>query len=160
MRAACVAEFPEEIKNGRVDAFFVRTAKAQTVDQKKVLVGKSCARSNALEKANPSLTEKQIKVLIMKTEVAEATAIGQWFNRWCELPLPTMSEPAKPTWWLTNRGTYPPDIGHPFIETQMWPGLIASSKGFDAVSIHWEGALEQRVKAVVFGMAAAHTTLS
>ena len=109
MRAACVAAFADDVKSGRVDAFFVRTAKVQTVDKKKGLVGKSRARFNAAEKANPSLTEEEVKVLMMKTEIAKSIAIGQWLDRWCEHPLPTMSEPSKSMCWLTKHGAYTPD---------------------------------------------------
>ena len=109
MRAACIAAFADDITTRRVDAFFVRTAKEQTIDHKRRLIAQSRARFNRHKSGNPLLSQVEIEVAMMKAEIAKSVEIGKWLDRWCEHPLPTMSEPSKSMCWLTNFGDYDED---------------------------------------------------
>lgn len=109
MRAACFSAFSDDIKNRRVDAFFIRTKKTQTIDKKLGLINESRRVFKAYKRANPGLTDNEIKVLLMKAEIAKATKQGPWLDQWCSHPWPNMSEPSKAMCWLTNMGDYDAD---------------------------------------------------
>jgi transposase-like protein len=102
MRAACLAAFAQDIKIRRVDAFFVRTAKDLTVHAKRAELSKAKAAFSRMHEANPELTGDQVKLEMMKQEIARAAPFGKWSDRWCLHPVPNMSEPRKAICWLTE----------------------------------------------------------
>jgi transposase-like protein len=110
IRAACFAAFAKEIQDRKVDAFFVKTAKELTIDQKRSLVSKANSAFNAVQKSQPLvLSEYRVKIDMMKAEIAKSVKIGQWQDSWCSHPLPNMSEPSKAMCWLTNLEGYDED---------------------------------------------------
>jgi hypothetical protein len=110
IRAACFAAFSKDIQARRVDAFFIRTAKNLTIDQKRSLVNRATVKFRAMQRANPLvLTEYQIKVAMMKAEIAKSVPIGAWGDLWCAHPLPNMSEPSKAMSWQTDLKDYDED---------------------------------------------------
>lgn len=110
IRAACFSAFAKEIQERKVDAFFVKTAKELTIDQKRSLVGKANRAFNAAQKARPLvISEYRLKIDLMKAEIAKSVTIGQWKDNWCSHPLPNMSEPSKAMCWLTNLEGYDED---------------------------------------------------
>lgn len=110
IRAACFASFSKEILERRVDAFFVKTAKDLTIDQKRSLVRAANTAFSAAQKSRPMvLSEYQVKVDLMKAEIAKSVTLGQWKDSWCSHPLPNMSEPSKSMSWLTNLMGYDED---------------------------------------------------
>lgn len=107
IRAACFAAFSKEIQERKVDAFFVKTAKELTIDQKRSLVSTANKAFNAAQKLHPLvLSEYWVKIDMMKAEIAKSVKIGQWQDSWCSHPLPNMSEPSKAMCWLTNLEGY------------------------------------------------------
>lgn len=110
IRAACFAAFAKEIQERKVDAFFVKTAKELTIDQKRSLVSKANSAFTAAQKSQPLvLSEYTVKIQLMKAEIAKSVKIGQWKDSWCSHPLPNMSEPSKAMCWLTNLQGYDED---------------------------------------------------
>lgn len=110
IRAACFGAFHKDIQDRRVDAFFVRTAKDLTIDQKRSLVGRANAEFRAAQKAGPLvISEYRVKIAMMKAEIAKAVPLGKWRDQWCAHPLPNMSEPSKAMCWLTDMGDYDAD---------------------------------------------------
>lgn len=110
IRAACFAAFAPDIRARRVDTFFVRIAKDLTIDKKRSLVNRANAQFKAAQKGKPLvLSEYTIKVAMMRSEIAKSVAIGKWLDRWCDHPLPNMSEPAKAMCWLTDLKDYDAD---------------------------------------------------
>lgn len=110
IRAACFAAFAKEIQERKVDAFFVKTAKELTIDQKRSLVNRASGAFNATQKSRPLvLSEYRVKIDMMKAEIAKSVKIGQWQDNWCSHPLPNMSEPSKAMCWLTNLPGYDED---------------------------------------------------
>ncbi|MFH1813821.1 MAG: hypothetical protein ABIF28_06575 [Pseudomonadota bacterium] len=120
MRAACLAAFAQDIKIRRVDAFYVRTAKELSVPAKRTELSKAKAAFSRVQAANPDLTESEVKLEMMKQEIARAAPFGKWSDRWCMHPMPNMSEPRKAICWLTDipdpiapEGPLVPRGGHP-----------------------------------------------
>lgn len=110
IRAACLAAFSKEIQARKVDAFFVKTAKELTIDQKRSLVNRANSAFNAVQKTHPLvISEYRVKIEMMKAEIAKSVKIGQWEDSWCLHPLPNMSEPSKAMCWLTNLEGYDED---------------------------------------------------
>lgn len=110
IRAACFAAFHKDIQARRVDAFFVRTAKDLTIDQKRCLVGRANGEFRAAQKSRPLvISEYQVKIAMMKAEIAKAVPLGKWKDQWCVHPLPNMSEPSKAMCWLTDMEDYNED---------------------------------------------------
>lgn len=102
MRAACLAAFAQDIKLRRVDAFYVRTAKELTVNEKHSHVHQAKARFKKMKAANPGLTKQEVVLELMKQAIAHRAVMGKWSDRWCEHPAPNMSEPLKAMCWLTE----------------------------------------------------------
>ena len=106
MRAACLGAFADRIKMRDCDAFYVRIAKEQTVDEKRRLLRDAEAEFTRLAKRFPGRTEHEIKLELLKERIAQAKTIGQWKDRWVLHPLPSMSEPLKAMCLLTDLGDY------------------------------------------------------
>lgn len=109
MRAACLGAFADRIKARDCDAFYVRIAKEQTVDEKRRLLRDAEAEFARLAKRFPGRTEHEIKLELLKERIAQAKTIGQWKDRWVLHPLPSMSEPLKAMCLLTDLGDYDAD---------------------------------------------------
>ena len=104
IRAACLAAFEDEIRDRRADAFFVRLGKELSVDAKRKVIRRSKDAFAAECDANPELDEHQVKVLMMKRELAAAATIGKWSDRWAVHPFPNQAEPEKAVCYLTDFG--------------------------------------------------------
>ncbi len=102
IRAACLSAFAQDIKIRRVEAFYVRTAKDLTVQTKRTELSKSKAAFNRMQEANPELRADEVKLEMMKQEIARSASLGKWKDRWCMHPFPNMSEPRKAICWLTD----------------------------------------------------------
>jgi transposase-like protein len=102
IRAACMAVFGKEISNRTCDAFYVRLGKELTIDEKRKLIRKSREAFAAVQKENPSLTDYQVKVLMMKDAIAASSAFGKWLDRWAVHPFPNGAEPEKAVCYLTD----------------------------------------------------------
>lgn len=110
IRAACLSAFRSEVTNRFCDAFYVRTNKELTVDEKRRALSNSRREFNASQKAHPDLSEKDVKLLLIKQRMATMTEIGKWKDRWLLHPFPSMSEPEKAICYLTDLGDY--DVDH------------------------------------------------
>ncbi len=106
IRAACLASFEEEIRGKRVDAFYVRLAKDSdyTVDAKRKLIAKSRAVFEQACADNPTLTNYDVQVLLMKEQLLLAASHGKWKDRWAKHPFPNQAEPEKSICYLTDSG--------------------------------------------------------
>lgn len=102
MRAACLGAFADRIVKRDCDAFYVRIAKEFTVDEKRRRLRDAKAAFASEAAKHPSLTENEVKLLLLKARIAAAQSIGQWKDRWVMHPLPSMSEPEKALCYLTD----------------------------------------------------------
>lgn len=109
MRAACLGVFAKRIIDRTADAFYVRIAKGQTVDEKRKLVNESKKKFTSFAKSNPDLTENEVKLLMLKSGIQTAKQIGKWHDKWVTHPLPIISEAEKASCFLTDRGDYDDD---------------------------------------------------
>jgi transposase-like protein len=109
MRAACLAAFQPEIAARRADAFYVRVAKDLTITAKRKAIADSRAIFEAACKANPGLSETEVKTRLIKDRIAQMVAHGKWQDKWLTHPFPMMSEPEKAVCYLTNYGDYDED---------------------------------------------------
>ncbi len=109
MRAACLAAFQPKIKARTADAFYVRTAKELTVNEKRAELAASRARFEAAKQAYPGLTDSELQLVLIKSAIAQMTTLGKWQDRWLTHPLPDMSEPQKAVCYLTDCGDYDAD---------------------------------------------------
>ncbi len=109
IRAACLSAFQSEVANRSCDAFYVRTNKDLTVDEKRRALSDSRREFKASQAVNPGLSENDVKLLLIKQRMATMTEIGKWKDRWLLHPFPSMSEPEKAICYLTDLGDYDAD---------------------------------------------------
>lgn len=124
MRAACLAGFQQEIAGRSCDAFYVRISKEMTVDEKRRALSDSRREFRLAQKANPTITENEVKLMLIKERIASMAEIGQWKDKWLTHPFPNMSEPEKSICYLTDYSNY--DSDH-----QAWLYNKASMHGID-----------------------------
>ena len=108
-RAACLSAFPDRIKEGRCDAFYVRINSEATVDQKRQILADNRRHMEAMKQMHPDLKDGQVKLLMLKEKMAHVVNIGRWQDRWVEHPFPNMGEPEKAMCYLTNIHNYDED---------------------------------------------------
>ncbi|MBU3998336.1 MAG: hypothetical protein KKI03_12635, partial [Gammaproteobacteria bacterium] len=109
MRAAFLGAFAERAKQRTADAWFVSVMKDATVNQKEAAVNRAKARLAEATAAHPGLVLAEVKMLLMKEEMANPKEMGSYKDIWLSHPMPNMSEPAKKMAWLTNFGDYDED---------------------------------------------------
>jgi transposase-like protein len=109
IRAACLAAFQDRVRSREVDAFYVRINKEATVTERRALVAQARHRFQNARQAHPHLTEFEVQQLLMQQEIARASAIGKWKDRWLVHPLPSKAEPQKAVCYLTDFRDYAPD---------------------------------------------------
>lgn len=109
MRAACLTAFQPEIAARRADAFYVRIAAKLSVPEKRAAIAEAQRAFAAACKAHPTLTENEVKLLLIKARIQDMAAIGAWHDRWLTHPFPHMSEPRKAVCYLTDYGDYDTD---------------------------------------------------
>jgi len=124
MRAACLAAFQPRIANRICDAFYVRINKELTVDEKRHALSDARKVFQSMQKANPTLSDNEVKLLLIKERMANMAEIGKWKDRWLIHPFPNMSEPEKAICYLTDYSDY--DADH-----QAWLYNKASMHGID-----------------------------
>lgn len=107
MRAALMSAFCEDVASERAHAFFVQIEKDLTTDQKKQLVAKGKERLKQARTQYPGLAKGEIRLELIKEEMAKMPALGQWGDRWLFHPFPDMSEPEKAVSHLTDVGKHP-----------------------------------------------------
>ncbi|MDH2916882.1 MAG: hypothetical protein PXX77_08410 [Gallionella sp.] len=109
MRAACLTAFQPAIAARRADAFYVRINKEMTIAEKQAALSVSRAEFESARKANPSLSDAELEILITKQHIANMAAFGKWQDRWMTHPFPNMSEPEKAVCYLTDYKDYDAD---------------------------------------------------
>ena len=109
IRAACLAAFQDRVRAREVDAFYVRINKDATVTERRALVAQARHRFQSACQAHPHLTEFEVQQLLMRQEIANASVIGKWKDRWLVHPLPSKAEPQKAVCYLTDFQDYTPD---------------------------------------------------
>jgi hypothetical protein len=108
-RAACLSAFYDRIMEGRCDAFYVRINSETTIDKKRQILAKNRNRMAAMKHLHPDLKDWQIKLLMIKENMAQMVNIGKWQDRWVEHPFPNMGEPEKAMCYLTDIQGYDED---------------------------------------------------
>jgi transposase-like protein len=106
IRAACLAAFEHEIRARTCDAFYVRLEKELTDGEKKKLIAESRQAFGQALGAHPGLSPSEVKVLMMRQEIARAAVHGKWNDRWLLHPFPNNSEPRKALCYLTDFEDY------------------------------------------------------
>jgi transposase-like protein len=109
IRAACLAAFEHEVRARTCDAFYVRLEKELSDGEKKRLIAESRRAFLDAQHDNPGLSPSQVKVLLMREELARAAVHGRWKDRWLLHPFPNNSEPKKALCYLTDLGDYDED---------------------------------------------------
>lgn len=110
IRAACLSAFADEVRERRVEAFYVKIEKELVQEEKRNLVDEAKARfakamaaavKEAKENGKEPPKEDDVKLLLLKEEIAKQRKAGVFGDAWVKTPLPTMSEPEKAVCWLT-----------------------------------------------------------
>lgn len=109
IRAACLGVFKEEISSRDAEAFYVRIEKSLTNDQKQHCVNDAQAYFDSVKQSNPALDDDEIRLLLIKEEIANLKHIGAFNDKWVSMPLPSMSEPNKAVCWLTEHKEFDED---------------------------------------------------
>jgi transposase-like protein len=102
LRAAFMAAQADRVLNRTADAFYVQVMKEGTVDQKRGLVGKSIKAFRKMREMHPHLTDEEVELFLISTEMERMREIGKWNDRWLQHPLSNMREPVKLICWLTD----------------------------------------------------------
>lgn len=95
MRAAFLGAFSERVKQRTTDGWFVSVMKESTVSQKESAVSKAKSRTRDIASVYPGLTGDELRVQLMKHEMAHPLEMGDFKDKWLTHPVPSMSEPAK-----------------------------------------------------------------
>jgi len=109
MRAACLAAFQTEIAARKADAFFVRIHKEMMVWEKRKAIAESRANFAAVQAEHPTLKDREVKLLMMKSEMDRMETIGPWRDKWAVHPFPNSSETLKRMCYLTDFSDYDAD---------------------------------------------------
>jgi hypothetical protein len=109
MRAACLSAFVEDIRAGRVDAFYVKINKEMTISQKNAAMAIGRRELEAFRAT--SIAYKEVKDHDLRALMfAEKIKAGQFFlsgkfkDKWYFYPSPPKNEPEKAVSWLTDDG--------------------------------------------------------
>lgn len=114
IRAACLAAFEQEIRDGNCETFYLRLGgKEMTVDEKRKLITASRAEFKKWQDAYPKLKPSEVETLMMRAEMDRAAAIGKWSDKWLMHPFPNSAEPLKAMCFMTDRGQYVEDPADP-----------------------------------------------
>ena len=109
-RAAFLAAFTEEVKRGDAHAFYVRSTKYQTIDERREILAQSKRMRDAFARTLPQAVRhdrREVARRMMQVRIGERQRHGKWDDEWVEHPLPTLNEPHKAVSWLTPH----PSIG-------------------------------------------------
>jgi len=106
IRAAFLAAFADRIKERTADGWYVSVLKESTIHEKEHAVQKARLRLEDCKERNPGLSDHGLHLALMMGEMAQATALGNYGDKWLAHPVPSMSEPAKKVCWLTDMGDY------------------------------------------------------
>ena len=115
IRAACLSAFCEDVRIKRCDAFYVRVSKELTVNRKRQLKAdsdKALAEFRASNSEYESLTERDLRHIVIVQRLNDLVNIGKWKDRWLFYPFPDMSEPEKAICWLTDLQDHSYDADH------------------------------------------------
>ena len=107
IRSACVSAFHDDIKNGRVDAFLVKSAKDITIDEKRLSLSRRESQLAKLRRETPDQSDWLLARSMVEKEyekVCKQEAILT--RRWVSHPLPNMAEPVKSVCYLTDSGCW------------------------------------------------------
>ncbi|MDO9206510.1 hypothetical protein [Methylotenera sp.] len=102
IRSAFLSAFQPEVKLRTAEGFYVRIAKDWTIDEKLKRMLEAKVIFKQVQANNTGATEHEIKLMLLKAEIAAMRPIGQWKDKWLHHPIPTMSEPDKAVCWLTE----------------------------------------------------------
>lgn len=125
IRGACLGAFASEIKSKTAEAFYVRIEKEITVDLKRRFKAEALKRFEEIAEKNPTLSEDDIKIEMLKEAIQSVQEIGSWKDRWVQHPLPNMAEANKAMCWLTEHDDF--DLTH-----KAWLYNKASLHGVDS----------------------------
>jgi hypothetical protein len=109
MRAACHAAFAEDIRDGRVEAFYTSIVSDMKLGYKKGLVEAGRQERRRLRRLHPDWSSQRIVLEMFRTRIINARAIGQYGDKWVWHPLPKMSEPMRRVCHLTSTGQLTPE---------------------------------------------------
>lgn len=105
IRSACLSAFADEVKERRAEAFYVKIVKDLVQEQKRERLAEAKARFELVKaehaQDHPAPTDEEIKLIMIKEEIAEQRKVGIFGDEWVKMPLPSMSEPEKAVCWLT-----------------------------------------------------------
>jgi len=102
IRSAFLSAFQFEVSQRNAEGFYVRIAKDWTIDEKLKRMLEAKIIFQEFQDNNPESTEHEVKLMLLKAEIASMRPIGQWKDKWLYHPIPTMSEPDKAVCWLTE----------------------------------------------------------
>ena len=125
IRGACLSAFKDEVKDKTAEAFYVSIAKDLTVDEKRKHKAEAKKLFDTIKQNNPTLSDNEIKIELLKREIQMVQELGSWKDRWVHHPIPTMAESNKAMCWLTEHNEF--DLTH-----KAWLYNKASLHGVDS----------------------------
>jgi transposase-like protein len=105
-RGAFLSVFQKDVAEHTAEAFYVRIEKNLTVDEKRRFKAQAKKKFEEIKKLNPNLSDNDIKIELLKREIASVKEIGSYKDKWINHPLPSMAEANKAMCWLTKHDTF------------------------------------------------------
>jgi transposase-like protein len=109
LRAGMVSAFAEEIREGRVDGFFVQIDKTYGIDTRRrmILEKKELYKKVREELGESGWPDRRVRLHMIRQQL-EKLGIRKagWRGRWIKDPEHTLNEPDKAVCWITDRGDY------------------------------------------------------
>lgn len=109
MRSASHVAFRDRIQKETAETFFVRISKDLTIDEKSLVVAQAQSRLLRAKQEFPGLSDKELRVELMKGSLRRPRVPERWQDRWVAHPFPNKSEPEKMLCHLTDREALDPD---------------------------------------------------
>ena len=111
LHGACFAAFAPRVKDGSVEAFWVKIDKSLTVDEKKRQLAVSQAALAKAAAKHPGMRRFDVakQLIVMALNARDQQALPA-LQRWISHPMPNMGEPTKAMCYLSDRGDLAPDV--------------------------------------------------
>ena len=109
LHGGCFAAFGPRVREGTVEAFWVKIDKSLTVDQKKRLLAASEAALVKAQAAHPGMRKFEVAKQLLLSVLNHPELLDlPVLKRWVPHPMPNMGEPAKAMCYLSDRGDLDP----------------------------------------------------
>lgn len=111
IRAACLAAFAEDVRDKRVDAFYVKINKDMSINQKNRAMALGRYELDDFRNSNPhyaDISDQGLRALLFEKKIHDddSFTVATFKDKWYLYPAPMKNEPEKAISWLTDTGSH------------------------------------------------------